>query len=171
MSTSTVSPATLEEAIRQSGEGWLLDSFPPREKEMERIRRTLDAVNNLAKKRLGGGSPDISETALIEEYRRNPQRVRGFFQVLGGTRTTEMLLMVWRIMQGMEISDIQIGYRRQQEFKMTVVLESPYGVEDDPYTSENVNDFTLLRHIGVLEVSGRPVFDGFYALRVREAKG
>jgi hypothetical protein len=171
MSASTVSPSTLEETIRQSGEGWLLDSFPPQEKEMERIRRTLDAVNNLAKKRLGGDAPDISETALIEEYRRNPQRVRGFFQALGGTRTTEMLLMVWRIMQGMEIRDVQVGYRRQQEFTMTVVLESPYGVEEDPYTSKNINDFTLFRHIGVLEISGRPVLDGFYALRVRGAKG
>ena len=82
MSTSTVSPANLEAAIRQSGEGWLLDSFLPQEKEMERIRRTLDEVNILAKSRLGEGAPNISEEALIEEYRRNPQRVRGFFQAL-----------------------------------------------------------------------------------------
>ena len=47
--------------------------------------------------------------------------MRGFFQALAGMRTTEMLLMVWRIMQGMEIRDVQVGYRRQQEFKMTVV--------------------------------------------------
>ncbi len=168
MSTSTVSPANLEAAIRQSGEGWLLDSFLPQEKEMERIRRTLDEVNTLAKSRLGGGAPNISEEALIEEYRRNPQRVRGFFQALGGTRTTEMLLLVWRIMQGMEIREVQVGYRRQQDFRMTVVLESPYGVEEGPYTSININDFTLFRHIGVLEIGSKPVFDGFYALRLRE---
>ena len=171
MSTSTISPSTLEETIRQSGEGWLLDSFPQQENEMERIRRTLDAVSRLAKNRLGGAAPDISERAIIEEFRRNPHRVRGFFQALGGTRTPEMLLMVWRIMQGMEIKNLQVSYRRQQEFAMTVVLESPYGVEDDHYTSNNINDFTLFRHIGVLEISGRPVLDGFYALRVRETQG
>jgi hypothetical protein len=168
MSASTVSPSTLEEAIRQSGEGWLLDWFPPQETAMGRIRRAIDAVNDLAKQRLAGNAPDVSETSLIGEYQRNPQRVRGFFQAMGRSRTPEMLLMVWRIMQGMEIKDVQIAYRRREEFRATVVLESPYGEEDAPYTSTDINDFTLFRHIGVLEVSGRPVFDGFYALSMRD---
>src|SRR4051794_33291317 len=98
MSASTILPSTLEEAIRQSGEGWLLDCFPPPEKAMGRIRQAIDGVNELAKQRLGGNAPDISERALIGEYHRNPQRVRGFFQAMGGARTPEMLLMVWRIM-------------------------------------------------------------------------
>jgi hypothetical protein len=171
MSASTVSPSTLEEAIRQSGEGWLLDWFAPPEKAMGRIRQAIDAVNDLAKQRLGGNAPDVSERALIAEYRRNPQRVRGFFQTMGGSRTPEMLLMVWRIMQGMEIKDVQIAYRRLEEFRATVVLESPYGEQDAPYTSTDINDFTLFRHIGLLEISGRPVFDGFYALRMQESRG
>ena len=32
-----------------------------------------------------------------------------FFRRWGGTRRTEMLLMVWRIMQGMEIKDVQVA--------------------------------------------------------------
>jgi hypothetical protein len=55
--------------------------------------------------------------------------------------------------------------------EVAVILESPYGEEDAPYISSDINDFSLFRHIGILEISGRRVFDGFYALRLRDAKG
>jgi hypothetical protein len=78
-----------------------------------------------------------------------------------------MLLMVWRIIQGMEVREIQVNYQRQQSFEVRVVLESPYGEVDHPYISRNIHDFALFRHIGILEIGGAPVFDGFYTLRVR----
>ena len=159
-------PESLEEAIRQSGEGWLIDWFPPPAAAIDHLRRTLDEVSHRARERLGGNAPDLSETSLLREYPRNPQRVRGFFQALGHTRSPDMLLMAWRIIQGMEIKDIRLAYHRQQVFETSVVLESPYGEEDAPYTSSNIQDFALLRHLGILEISGRPVFDGFYPLRV-----
>jgi hypothetical protein len=164
---STSSPSTLEEAIRQAGEGWLIDSFGSPENAMPHILQTLEAVQREARNRLGGNAPIISETALLREYHRNPQRVRGFLQALGGTRTPEMLLMAWRIIQGMEVKEIQLSYRRQESFEVQVVLESPHGEEDAPYASTNIHDFALFRHIGILEIGGSPVFDGFYALRIR----
>ena len=61
-----------------------------------------------------------------------------------------MLLMAWRIIQGMEIKDLRLTYRRQQAFEASVILESPYGEEDAPYTSSKIQDFALLRHLGIL---------------------
>lgn len=162
------SPAqSLEEAIREAGEGWLIDSFAPPEGALPHLIDTLKEVQQEAQHRLGGDALDFSEAALLNEYHRNPQRVRAFFQALAGTRSPAMLLMAWRIIQGMEVKEIQLGYRRQESFEVRVVLESPYGEEDSPYVSNNIHDFALFRHIGILEISGRPVFDGFYALRVR----
>ncbi len=170
MSTSSLSSSSvLEETIQRSGEGWLLDWSPTQEKPIDRIRRTLLDVDNRAKARLGENAPDISEASLLEEYRRNPQRVRGFLQALGATRTPDMLLMAWRIIQGMEVKEVRIDYRRQQTFEVVVILESPYGEEDAPYTSTDISDFTLFRHIGVYDFGGRPVFDGFYALKATRA--
>lgn len=160
-------PATLEEAIRHAGEGWLIDSFAPPEAAMPHILQTLDAVQQEAQRRLGGDAPHFSEAALVQEYHRNPLRVRAFLQALGGTRTPGMLLMVWRIIQGMEVKEIQMGYERQQSFEVRVILESPYGEQDEPYVSGNIHDFALFRHIGIMEIGGAPVFDGFYALKVR----
>jgi len=161
--------STLESVIRQSGEEWLIDLFAPPEEALPHIQRTLEAVQREAQNRLGTDAPDLSEAALCGEYHRNPLRVRGFFQALGGTRTPAMLLMVWRIIQGMAVKDIHLSYRRQESFEVRVVLESPYGEEDEPYFSNSIHDFALFRHIGLLEIGGAPVFDGFYPLRIREA--
>ena len=165
MSTAHIS--ALEETIRRSGEGWIIEWFVPKDRALDHIRATIDQVRRRACERLGGDAPELSEDAIVAEYERNPQKVRGFFQALGGTRTPDMLLMVWRIIQGMEIKEIRLSYQRQQTFQVRVVLQSPYGEEDAPYVSSNIHDFTLFRQIGVHEVSGRPVFDGFYALKLR----
>jgi hypothetical protein len=163
---STAPAETLEEAIRQSGEGWLIDWFSPPERAMPHIRRTLEAVDREAKKRLGTNAPDLSERALIKEFNRSPVQVRGFFQALGGTGTPDLLLMAWRIIQGMYVKQIQLSYSRKEEFHVTVVLESPYGDPEESYESNNIHDFALFRHIGTMEISGQPVFDGFYALNL-----
>lgn len=160
---STMSPSTLEEAIRDAGQQWLITSFDPPENAMPHILRTLDAVQREATARLGDNAPQISEESLLREYQRNPLRVKGFFQALGGSRTPEMLLMAWRIIQGMEVQSIQMNYRRQQSFEVQVTLESPDGESDPPYASQNINDFVLFRHIGILESGGDPVFGGIGA--------
>ena len=161
------STKTLEEAIRHSGEGWLIDLSPPREKAIAYLRQQLVEVTRRARERLKGNAPDLSETALVELYNQYPLKVKGFFQVLGGTRTPDMLLMAWRIIQGMDIKDIQMDYRRQHHFRIRVTLESPYGEEDELYESTVIQDFALFRHVGIMEISGKPVFDGFYPLQVK----
>ena len=160
--------STLEAIIRESGEGWLIDWFSPPEQAISHLRQTLDLIDRCGRERLGMDAPDLSEAAIIREFQRRPQTVRGFFQVMGGTRSPEMLLMAWRIIEGMEIKDIQLSYHRQKAFEVRVVLEATSGEEDPPYYSTNINDFALFRHIGLLEIGNRPVFDGFYALNVSE---
>lgn len=165
----SIAPSTLEDAIRQSGEGWLIDWFTPPEQAMDHIRSTLQAIQQIAHERLTDNAPEVSETALVEEYHRNPRQIRGFFQSLGGTRTPEMLLMVWRILQGMEVKSIRVEYQRQDSFELQVVLESPSGEVDPMYRSGDIHDFALFRHIGIMEIGGRPVLDGFYPLKIERS--
>lgn len=160
-------PSTLEDAIRQSGEGWLIDSFAPSNEAMQQILQTLESINRLADDRLGHNKLNVSAETLLHEYYSNSLRVRGFFQALGVTRTPDMLLMVWRIIQGMEVRDVKMSYSLKESFEVIVILQSPYGEEDAPYVSRNVNDFALFRHIGAFEIGGTPVLDGFYALKIR----
>lgn len=165
MSTST--PSTFEETIRDAGEGWLIDSSAPPEAAMIQIQQTLAAVHQEAQRRLGDNAPNISEAMLLNEYPRNPQRVKAFLQSLRGTRSPDMLLMVWRILEGMSVKSIQMNYRQKQTFELEVVLSSPGGEGDESYTTTNIRDFALLRHVGILEFDGKPIFDGFYLFRFR----
>lgn len=163
---TSLSATTLEEAIRHSGEGWLIDLFVPPHGAVDFLRRQLREVTARARQRLGGNAPDLTEDALVALYNQHPLKVKGFFQVLGGTRSPEMLLMAWRIIQGMEIKDVQMNYRRQDHFQIRVTLESPYGEEDETYESTTIQDFALFRHIGIMQINGKPVFDGFYPLKI-----
>ena len=165
---STASSSALEQIIRESGEDWLIDWFQPPERALDHIRDTLATVTRVAEERLGADAPRLSEETLAAEYQQNPHRVRAFLQALGGQRSPQMLLMVWRILQGMEVKQLQVQFQRQQEFQLRVVLESPYGEEDAPYVSDSILDFALLRQLGMQEAGGAPAFDGFYPLRVRE---
>ncbi len=164
---SITAPVDLEQAIRQSGEGWVIDGFAPSSEAMLFIHRALGEVDGRAKSRFGGNAPDFSEPALLAEYARNPLRVRGFFQALGVSRTPDMLLMAWRIIQGMAIKEVELAYLQRESFEMRVVLESPYGEEDESYQSTDIDDFRIFRHIGVMKLGDHPIFDGFYPLRVR----
>jgi hypothetical protein len=65
----------------------------------------------------------------------------------------------------MEIKGVELKYHRQETFALEVTLQSPYGDQDEVYQTEKIQDFSVFRHIGTMEISNRPVFDGFYALR------
>jgi hypothetical protein len=162
---NTLKAHSLEDVIRQAGEGWLIDRYTPPSEAMNAIRQALREVGILARG-LANAAPDLSEDAIIAEFQRRPLPLRGFFQAFAGTRTPEMILMAWRIIQGWKIKRVTLDYKVCDTFKLSVVIESPEGVEDPPYETTNINDFTLFRHVGILVASGRPVFDGFYPLRV-----
>lgn len=157
----------LESVIREAGEGWLLDKFSPPSQAMPSMIRTLDQVQLVARERFGGNAPTISASSIVAEYNRNPLKIRAFLQALTGTRTPEMLLMAWRILQGMQITSVELKYTLEQCFHLEIRLRSPYGQEDPPYVTHSIFDFPLLRHLGSMELGGRPVFDGFYPLKLR----
>jgi len=156
---------SLEELIRHSGEGWILDWFKPREKAVEHLKRLLEQVNAAASQRFPGGSVRLAEKDLIADYQRSRHKVRAFIQSMSESRTPEMLLMVWRVLQGMEIERIDMRYILGTRFELEVALRSPYGDPPETYKSDDIDDAALIRHFGIMKMNGGPVFDGFYATR------
>lgn len=159
-------PVTLEDVIRQSGEGWMIDLFSPPDEALHHIRKVLEKTEQCARHRLRGDAPSFSDESLVAEYENNPRKVRGFIQALGGSSTPEMLLMVWRVLQGMEIKNVAFTYERQQASEMQVTLESPYGDPEEVFTSNDIQDFALFRHVGIHTIDGRPVLSGFFPLNL-----
>jgi hypothetical protein len=157
-------PQDLEQLIRACGEDWLIDSFSPKEKAVANLKEVLKAASSEANRR---GLPiRLSEQDLVSAYKAYAGQVDAFLQALGATREPAMLVMVWRIIQGMTISQIRMEYENGKSFKLSVELTSPYGEPSEQYDSININDAALLRHLGIMTMDNKPLFDGFYALKV-----
>jgi hypothetical protein len=78
-----------------------------------------------------------------------------------------MLLMVWRILQGLSIREVAMNYRELEAFSLSVTLALPGEEQDEleTYSTHDINDAALLRNFGITTVDGRPLFDGFFPRR------
>jgi hypothetical protein len=168
MTTAVI--CNLEEAIVDAGEGGAFHQygFATAEESRGDLGRRLDSVQELARQRLGDKAPELSEDALLKESPVNPGRLEEFSPVLAGTKSTRMLPTAWRIRQGLKIKSPDSNDRRQRDCQLRVVLGASDEGPDEPSESSNVQDFSLLRQFGIMELNGRPVLDGFDALHLSD---
>jgi hypothetical protein len=160
------SPVILEHLLRGNDLGWMIDMYAPRERAVPLLLQQLDGLAVEFKNRFRYDVP-FSPEALTAEAERNPHTVRAFLQALGVSRNPEMLLMVWRILQGLSIREVVMNYREQREFSLSVTLARPGEEKEqlEKYHTDDINDAALLRHFGITTVDGRPLFDGFLPMR------
>ncbi len=162
------SAVVLERLLRGNGLGWMIDMYAPRDRAIPFLLEQLDRVAAEYRNRIRVNVP-FTPAALLAEVERNPHKVRAFLQAMGTTRSAEMLVMVWRILQGLSIRTVEMNYREQDFFSLAVVLARPSEEQDqlETYNSQDINDAALVRHFGITTVNGRPLFDGFFPLRQR----
>jgi len=154
----------LERIIRDCGQGWIIDFFgQPKDALAEAEKLLLETVGAY-RRRYSTASPAPDVDSLSAENARNPHRVKAFIQAMGSSASAEMLVMVWRILQGDAIKQLRIDYTAGTSFLLEIQLE---GDEQEPqlFTSRNIDDAALLRHLGILKMGGRPLFDGFYPMQ------
>ena len=166
MSSVTTDP--FETMIRDAGEGWLIDWHAPREQAISHLREILGRADDAARERFGDDAPRLTPDALIEDYTRNPHKVRAFLQVIGSTASPLILVMVWRLLQGIEIAAIRMEYDAPGPFHLYVRLASSYadGTREE-YESNDIDDAVVLRHLGTIKMGNQATFEGFYALNLK----
>ncbi len=159
-------PAVLERLLRDNDLGWMIDMYEPRDRAVPALLEQLTRLTAEFRSRFGYEVSFAPET-LRAEAERNPHKIRAFLQALGVSGNPDMLLMVWRILQGLTIQEVTMNYCEQKAFGLNVTL-APGGQRQDAletYHTDNINDAALLRHFGITTVDRRPVFDGFFPLR------
>ncbi len=164
MTTTVVDP--LEKLIREAGQGWLIDGYRPRARAIGHIQTVLHRMNEVALTRLGSNAPALTSESLAVAYEKNPHKVRAFFQVVDSAASPEILLMVWRILQGTNIAAIQMNYDAEGLFHLHVTLSSTDAGGTEEYETNDIDDAVVLRHLGTLKMDGKGIFDGFYALNI-----
>lgn len=169
MSASTIDP--LEELLRDAGEGWILDFFKDQQVNvLQGLYALLNRAHQFNVQRFGSSANKLDLPAIKALSQQNPHKAKAFLQALCSVRSPEMLVMTWRILLGMEVFSIQMEYRAQEKFEIEIVLKSPYGAPTDQleaYQSNDIDDSVVLRHLGIMKVDEKPVFDGFYALSLK----
>lgn len=160
------SPAILERLLRENELGWMIDMCSPPAAAVPYLLEQLAGLAEEFENRFGYRVSFAPET-LQAEADRNPHKVRAFLQAIGATSHRPMLVMVWRIIQGLSIREVAMTYREQDAFQLSVTLARPGEEQDEleTYTTEDIHDAALLRHFGITTADGRPLFDGFYPLR------
>ncbi|HQU44157.1 MAG TPA: hypothetical protein PK867_15160 [Pirellulales bacterium] len=160
--------AILENLLRANGLAWMMDAYHPADKVLRGLLELLERVAAEYQRRLGL-KVSFSPPQLEAEAKRNPHKVKAFLQALGFSNSPEMLVMVWRILQGLSVREVKVNYREHEGFALDVCLVLPGDGEDlERYHSTDINDATLLRHFGVATINGEPLFEGFYPLRVKD---
>lgn len=159
----------LQRLLRDSGLGWLLDGNAPPEQSLRFFVERLDRVAIEFRDRIGA-AVRFDPQALQAEAASNPHKIKAFLQALGAGCTPPMMVMVWRILQGLEIRDVSMAYHARQDFRLAVRLLRPddgRGAVEEKYESADMSDAALLRHFGITTIGAKPLFDGFYPLRLR----
>ncbi len=164
MSTISDAPAILEQLLRDNDLGWMIDMYAPRERAVPFLLQQLDRLTLESRARFGY-TESFSPEMLTAESGRNPHKVRAFLQALGVSGNPDMLLMVWRILQGMSIREVAMNYHELQAFSLSVTLARPGADELETYSTHDINDAALVRNFGITTVDRRPLFDGFFPLR------
>jgi hypothetical protein len=157
------SPTILERLLRDNDLGWMIDMYAPRERAVPFLLDQLARLTADFRSRFGY-EVSFAPEALRAEAERNPHKIRAFLQALGVSGNPDMLLMVWRILQGLSIQEVTMNYREQKTFSLSVTLAGE-GYMEDTYRTNDINDAALLRHFGITTVDKRPLFDGFFPLR------
>jgi len=162
------SPAILDRLLRDNDLGWIIDMYTPRERVVPSLLEQLTRLTAEFGRRFGY-QVSFAPEVLRAEAERNPHRVRAFLLALGVSKNPDMLLMVWRILQGLSIREVAMKYREQEAFSLTVTLARPGEEQDvlETYQTDDINDATLLGNFGITTVDGRPLFDGFFPDRRR----
>jgi hypothetical protein len=164
---STSEAASLEKLIRECDLDWMIDWYAPQTEAIDFWLRFLAEVNLEFRRRFGDSAPQLCVGALATEYGRNPLKIAAFLQAMSGMGSPQLLVMVWRItIQGLEIESVQMDYYARTSFSLRVKLRSPALPDPEIYESDDIADAKLIRHFGTLKSQGRPLFSGFYPLRL-----
>jgi hypothetical protein len=148
----------LKKAIASTGGSWLLDLWDPDpQAELKFLETGLEEFVREYQQRFGD-RPD--PFALLES---NPTKATAFFHMDTLMLSTEMKIMVWRILLGCEIIQVDLQYRADLEPSLLVVLRPPYGKTEERYRSNRGLDYQVFRHFGMAGIFSKFILQGYYA--------
>jgi hypothetical protein len=91
-------------------------------------------------------------------------RFKPLVQTFAAPMTTPMRTMVFCVLDGAQIKGIRFEYRFKAKAVLDVEVQFDSG-EAATFSSDDLWDAEVLRHFGLMKLSGKPVVDGYFAFR------
>lgn len=110
----------------------------------------------------------ILPVRLEHIFKKNPENYlsneRAFLQTFALTVSDEIRAMVYFItMEDADIVELKMDYVSQKSFLLKVKLELKSGKKID-FSSDSIWDAEVVRHFGVMMMSGKPIFTGYFPI-------
>jgi hypothetical protein len=157
--TSKPNSLVIEDALHRAGLEWLVDYWgADKTKYLDETRQAISDFIDYYQRRFK------HEPDPIRLMAENPEQGRAFFQFDTLNASPEMMAMAWRILEGCEVTRIDLHYDRDVSLSLKICLRTPYGVNEE-YSSNHWADFRVLRHFGTVNSENRLSIDGYYAPR------
>jgi hypothetical protein len=153
--------ARIEDAFNKTDCAWILN-YPEHtnsgpEKLLIAVAKEIDEFRQEYHERFGDW-PDPFR--LVAD---NRDKATAFFEIFSGPPlSTDMRVLIWRLLEGLEIRAIDLQYEKRRLFRAKFVI-GRRGGDDEVYETVHPWDFTVMRHFRMFMVSGALVLDGYYA--------
>lgn len=152
----THAPTDLEAVLKSADAGWLLES--DREARLAAIASDIQHVQA----ELGKLPPPTA--ARVGAIRLAAPEMKPFIQCFAVPMTNRIRAMVYCLLEGAELVELQFAYRRKSSAHLVAVIELADGHKES-FESHELWDAEVLRHFGLMKMGGRPVMHGYYAFR------
>jgi hypothetical protein len=150
-------------ALEKTNNDWLLRYWGAEaEKHLKKVAKDLEGFQREYKRRFGE-TPDILGLAEV-----NPTKAAAFFHLDTFLASREMKILIWRLLLGAEVEQVDLKYKAGKDLSLRIVLFAPYDIEENEreiYETTNSSDYRILRHFGLAGVEGRFELQGYYALK------
>lgn len=101
---------------------------------------------------------------LIEQMVDQQDSLKPLIQTFASPMTNSIRAMVLAVLRGANVLNFSASYVYRQQSHLVVRVGFPTG-EESEFTTDDLWDFEVLRHFGLMKISGLPAVDGYYAFR------
>jgi hypothetical protein len=159
---------TLATVVNATGEDWML-SGDNALVATSAVASSIETAEAVYRQIIAPGSsvvPPLSIPNVIAEHQRNPQRIKALLQAIGARFSPAFVALVWRLVNGDLIETVQMNYRGEDGgFAMTVEAREPDTDTLRSFSTHEIRDSRLFRHLSITETNGIARFSSFLALR------
>lgn len=144
----------LEKVLSDAGVGWLLQT--DRDERLAAIASDLRSVQAELSKL------PAPTSARVGALRLSDPDMKPFIQCFAVPMTNRIRAMVYCLLDGAELVELQFAYKRKSSVHLHAVIELADGHKEE-FDSHDLWDAEVLRHFGLMKMGNRPLIHGYYA--------